>query len=347
MSAGPLQRYLDEPGVTDVLVNGPDEVWVDRGHGVQPVPVRFSDATHVRALAVRLAAAGGQRLDDASPLVDARLPGGVRLHAVVEPVCSQGAVISLRVPRRRTMTLDELVVGGTLPAAWAPLVAGMVARRAGILVAGGTGTGKTTLLAALVGLVPHDERIVCVEEARELDPDHPHVVPLTARRPNVEGSGAVGLDELVRAALRMRPDRIVLGECRGAEVRDVLMAMNTGHDGGFTTLHASTAAHVPARLEALGALAGMDRDAVAAQTVGAIDVVMHLRRTGGRRHVAEIATARRGADGRLVIAAAAVHHGAGGTDGRGPVAGAVLDPDAWSSLWERWAPSAAPVAGTP
>lgn len=327
MSAGPLQRYLDDPAVTDVLVNGPDDVWVDRGHGVQRVPARFPDATHVRALAVRLAASGGQRLDDASPLVDARIPGGVRLHAVVAPVCAEGAVLSLRVPRRRTMTLDELVAARALPADWAPVVAGMVRRRAGVLVAGGTGTGKTTLLAALVGLVPHDERIVCVEEARELDPDHPHVVPLTARRPNVEGTGAVGLDELVRAALRMRPDRIVLGECRGAEVRDVLMAMNTGHDGGFTTLHASTAAHVPARLEALGALAGMDRAAVTAQTIGAIDVVLHLRRTGGRRHVAEIAVVDRDSDGRLAVVPVAVHVDDGVH---------VVDRRAWGALRERW-----------
>src|SRR5690606_21851416 len=234
--AGPLQRFLDEPGVTDVLVNGPDDVWVDRGAGLERVDVALGGPEAVRALAVRLAAAGGQRLDDAAPVVDARLPDGTRLHAVVAPVCAAGAVISLRVLRTRTFGIADLVAGGTVPPAWEPLLRGLVARRASVLVSGGTGTGKTTLLAALLALVPPDERIVCVEEARELDPDHPHVVPLTARRPNVEGAGGVDLADLVRAALRMRPDRIVLGECRGAEVREVLMALNTGHEGGLATI---------------------------------------------------------------------------------------------------------------
>ncbi|PJJ77555.1 pilus assembly protein CpaF [Sediminihabitans luteus] len=299
--AGPLQALLEVDGVTDVLVNGPDDVWIDRGRGVERVGVRFADAAAVRALAVRLAAAGGQRLDDAAPTVDARLPDGTRLHAVVAPLCAEGAVISLRVLRTRAFTLDALVRGGSVPTAWEPLVRGLVLRRANVLVSGGTGTGKTTLLAALLAAVPTNERVVCVEEARELVPAHPHVVPLTARRANVEGAGAVGLDALVRAALRMRPDRIVLGECRGAEVREVLMAMNTGHDGGLATIHANTAGHVPARLEALGALAGMSRAAVAAQAVGALDAVLHVRRVGGRRFVAEIACVERDGDGLRVV----------------------------------------------
>ncbi|UKJ66131.1 Flp pilus assembly complex ATPase component TadA [Cellulosimicrobium cellulans] len=161
--AGPLQRYLDEPGVTDVLVNGPDEVWVDRGAGLERVVVPLGGPEAVRALAVRLAAAGGQRLDDASPVVDARLPDGTRLHAVVAPVCGAGAVISLRVLRTRTLGLADLVASGTVPHAWEPVLRRLVAARASVLVSGGTGTGKTTLLAALLALVPPDERIVCVE----------------------------------------------------------------------------------------------------------------------------------------------------------------------------------------
>jgi pilus assembly protein CpaF len=299
--AGPLQPLLDDPEVTDVLVNSPAEVWVDRGAGLERVPLHLGSPAQVRALAVRLAAAGGQRLDDASPLVDARLPDGTRLHAAIAPVCESGAVISLRVLRSRAFTLDELVESGGLHRCWAPVLRRLVTERANMLVSGGTGTGKTTLLAALLSLVPGYERIVCVEEARELVPDHPHVVPLTARRPNVEGAGAVDLADLVRNALRMRPDRIVLGECRGAEVREVLMALNTGHDGGLATIHANAATVVPARLEALAALAGMPREAVAAQAAGALDVVLHLRRSGRVRYLAEIGVVRRDARGELVV----------------------------------------------
>ncbi|WP_216093487.1 TadA family conjugal transfer-associated ATPase, partial [Cellulosimicrobium cellulans] len=312
--AGPLQPLLDEPGTTDVLVNGPDDVWVDRGAGLERAGVTFASAADVRALAVRLAAAGGGRLDDACPVVDARLPDGTRLHAVVAPVCEAGAVISLRVLRPRGFALADLVARGTVPAAWAPLLRRLVERRASVLVSGGTGTGKTTLLAALLALVPADERVVCVEEARELVPDHPHVVPLTARRPNVEGAGGVDLADLVRAALRMRPDRIVLGECRGAEVREVLMALNTGHEGGLATIHANDVGVIPARLEALAALAGMDRAAVAAQAASGLDVVLHLRRTRHdgvtRRHVAQIGVVRRDGAAGLVVDLAASWDGA-------------------------------------
>lgn len=296
--AGPLQPYLDDPQVTDVLVNSAEDVWVDRGDGLRRVPVRFSGSQEVRRLAVRLAAAGGQRLDDASPLVDARLPDGTRLHAVLPPVCAEGALISLRTARPTAFTLEQLAAAGSLPGAWCAVLRTLVERRANLLISGATGTGKTTLLAALLSLVPPHERILVVEEAAELMPDHPHVVGLSARRANVEGAGAVGLPELVRNALRMRPDRLVLGECRGAEVREVLMALTTGHDGGCATVHANAAADVPARLEALASLAGLSGEAVAAQAVSAFHVVVHLRRRGGRRFVEEIAvTGRQGGGG--------------------------------------------------
>ncbi len=285
VGAGPLQGLLGLPGVTDVLVNGPRDVWVDRGAGLEQADVHVPD---VRALAVRLAASGGQRLDDASPAVDAALPGGVRLHAVLAPVAADGPVISLRVPRRTAFTLEELVTSGSVAPPVADVLRALVAGRANALVSGGTGTGKTTLLAALLGLAGHDERLVCVEEARELAPVHPHVVHLVARRANVEGAGEVDLAALVRHALRMRPDRVVLGEARGAEVREVLAALNTGHDGSWATVHANAASDVPARLAALGALAGMSPDAVAAQAASALQAVVHLRRSGGRRYVAQI-----------------------------------------------------------
>jgi pilus assembly protein CpaF len=327
--AGPLQSLLDAPDVTDVLVNGPDDVWIDRGAGLERVPVHLGSATGVRALAVRLAALGGQRLDDACPTVDARLPDGTRLHAVLEPLAETGAVISLRVLRNRAFTLDELVAGGALPGPWAGLLRSLVLRRANVLVSGGTGTGKTTLLAALLSLVPHDERVVTVEEARELRPAHPHAVHLAARRANVEGAGAVDLADLVRNALRMRPDRIVLGECRGAEVREVLMAMNTGHDGGFATLHANAVAVVPARLEALAGLAGMTREAVAAQAAGALDVVLHLRRSHGARYLAEIGLVGRAPGGELEVRTVARWDGSGGCE---------VEPCGWAELADRYGP---------
>ncbi|WP_426593137.1 TadA family conjugal transfer-associated ATPase [Cellulomonas sp. McL0617] len=315
--AGPLQTLLDDPDVTDVLVNGPSDVWVERAGRLMPAAVDLGSEADVRTLAVRLAAAGGQRLDDASPTVDACLPDGTRLHAVLPPVAGAGVLLSLRVVRTRAFTLDELVASGMLARALVPVVRALVAARANLLVSGATGSGKTTLLAALLSVVPHDERIVVIEEASELRPDHPHVVRLVARRPNVDGAGSVGLSELVRQALRMRPDRIVLGECRGAEVREVLTALNTGHDGGCATVHANTAADVPARLEALAALAGMSRDAVAAQASSALDAVLHLRRSAGLRYVAEVGVVRRSGTGALEVVDA-LRADAGGACVRGP-----------------------------
>ena len=281
-------------------------------------------ADDVRALAVRLAAAGGQRLDDASPAVDARLPDGTRLHAVLPPVAGACALISLRVVRSRAFTVEQLVASGTLAPALVPVVRALVATRANLLISGATGSGKTTLLAALLSLVPHDERLVVVEEAGELAPAHPHVVRLLARHANVDGAGRVDLTDLVRHALRMRPDRIVLGECRGAEVREVLAALNTGHDGGCATVHANAAADVPARLEALAALAGMSREAVAAQAASAFDAVLHLRRAD-RRYVAEVGVVRRGAAGDLEVACAL----------RVDPSGVTVPGPAWSALADR------------
>ena len=291
VGAGPLQVLLDAPGTTDVLVNGPREVWVDGdggpgGDGLRRVPVDLGDEAAVRALAVRLAAGAGRRLDDASPCVDARLPDGVRLHAVLPPVSPAGTVVSLRVPRRRALDLPRLVAGGAVPGAWAPVLRALVRRRLAFLVSGGTGAGKTTVLSVLLGLADPGERVVLVEDAGELLPALPHVVRLEARHGNVEGAGAVGLADLVRQALRMRPDRLVVGECRGAEVRDLLGALNTGHDGGAGTLHANGLDDVPARLEALGAQAGLDDRSLARQVVSAIDCIVHLaRRPDGARQV--------------------------------------------------------------
>jgi pilus assembly protein CpaF len=286
--AGPLGVLLSDPTVTDVVVNGPAEVWVDRGAGMVRADVAFGDAESLRRLAQRLAASCQRRLDDASPFVDARLPDGTRLHAVLPPVAVHGPYLSLRTFRRRAFNLDELVRAETLTYDAAQLVTAVVQARLAYLVTGGTGSGKTTMLATLLGLVPGYERIVVVEDATELRPAHPHVVALQGRPSNVEGSGAVALRDLVRQALRMRPDRLVVGECRGAEVVDLLGALNTGHEGGAGTLHANAAVDVPARLEALGLLGGLGREALHAQVAAGLQVVLHMTRAPRGRSLDEI-----------------------------------------------------------
>lgn len=299
VGAGPLDALLRTPGVTDVVVNGADAVYVDRGFGLELTEVRFASDDAVRRLAVRLAAQAGRRLDDAQPFVDARLPDGVRVHAVLGSVCDPGTCVSLRVPSRKRWSLQEWVAMGSLTPSAARLLRGLVQARRAVLVTGGTGTGKTTLLAALLGEVPADERIVVVEDSRELAPDHPHVVRMEGRPPNAEGVGAVTMTTLVRNALRMRPDRLVVGEVRGAELCDLLAALNTGHEGGMGTVHANDPESVPARLEALGALGGLGRDALHAQVGAALDAVVHLRREPGRRWVEQVAVLRADASGLI------------------------------------------------
>jgi len=296
--AGPLQPLLDTEGVTDVLVNGPSSVWVDRGEGLEEAPVRLAGEEAVRALAVRLAALGGRRLDAASPFVDARLPGGVRLHAVLPPLSPGGTLLSLRVLRDRGLGLADLA--GPL----AGLLRAVVAARLAFVVTGGTGSGKTTLLSALLSCADPRERVVLVEDAGELRPRLPHVVRLEARAANVEGAGGLGLPVLVRQALRMRPDRLVVGEVRGAEVADLLLALNTGHEGGATTLHANGVADVPARLEALGALAGLGRAALHSQVAAALHVAVHVERRGSTRRVAAVGVFDRTGDVAVVVPAA-------------------------------------------
>lgn len=294
LGAGELEPLLRLDGVTDVVVNGPDAVYIDRGNGLEHTEVTFRDDSGVRRLAQRLAGAAGRRLDDASPYVDVRLPDGTRFHAVLAPIARPGTSLSLRIPRSRAFTLDELVTARTLQPSAASLVRRVVEARLAFLVSGGTGSGKTTLLSALLSQVKPDERLVIVEDASELRPDHPHVLGLEARPANVEGAGAIPLRALVRQALRMRPDRLVVGEVRGDEVVDLLAAMNTGHEGGACTLHANSARDVPARVEALAMAAGMTQPAVHSQLASAVDVVLHLVRSrSGVRRLAEVAVLER------------------------------------------------------
>lgn len=311
VGAGPLEPLLRLPGVTDVLVNGPEEVFLDRGAGLERTDVRFADDAAVRRLAQRLAALAGRRLDDATPYADLRLADGTRFHAVLAPLARPGTVISLRVPRAAGFTLDELVEQQMVPQEVAALLRQVMAARLAFLVTGGTGTGKTTLLAALLGEVAPAERLVVVEDASELRPRHGHVVALEGRPPNVEGAGAIDVRTLVRQALRMRPDRLVVGEVRGGDVVELLASLNTGHEGGCGTLHANSARDVPARVEALALAAGLGREAAHSQLASALDVVLHLTRArDGRRRLAQIALPDRD-DRGFVVMRMAVEIGAG------------------------------------
>lgn len=303
VGAGPLEPLLMRPGVSDVLVTAPDEVWLEDADGLHRTDVRFPDDEAVRRLAQRLALAAGRRLDDAQPFVDGWLPGAgshgrVRLHAILPPIAAQGTCISLRVLRPAAHDLRSLARMGTVGADGLALLRGVVAARLAFLVTGSTGSGKSTLLAALLGEVAPDERIVCVEDVGELQPAHPQFVRLLARPPNIEGAGEVTQRELVRQALRMRPDRLVVGEVRGQEVCELLNALNTGHEGGSGTLHANSPSEVPARLEALAALGGLSRSALHSQLAPAVHVVLHMRRrAGGGRVLAEVGVVRRDSGG--------------------------------------------------
>ena len=286
---GPLSALARQPGVTDILVNGTGQTWADRGRGLERCPTHdFESADQVRHLAVRLAGVAGRRLDDAQPWVDGLLPGAVRLHAILPPLAAGGTCISLRMLRRDAVRLDDLERVEMCTPAQAARLRRMVAERDAFVVTGGTGAGKTTLLAALLGEVDPADRILVVEDVLEIPLNAGHVVRLQARPPNVEGQGSVTLVDLVRQALRMRPDRVVVGEVRGAEVRELLQALNPGHEGGCATMHANKPADVPARLEALGALAGMSPAAVRAQVATALKTVVHVARTPEGRRITAI-----------------------------------------------------------
>lgn len=261
----------------------------------------LDDERALRALAVRLIALGGRHIDETSPCVDVRLRDGIRVHAVLPPISTTGTLLSIRIPRRERFRLADLAASGMVTGAQSERLRLAIRRRENILVTGAAGTGKTTLLAALLAEAPPGERIVAIEDVAELRVEHPHFVSLESRQANLEGAGEIGMERLVREALRMRPDRLVLGECRGAEIRELLAALNTGHDGGAGTLHANSLADVPARVEALGALAQMTQEAVARQTVSAIGVILHLERKAGIRRLAGVGRFALDARGRLQV----------------------------------------------
>lgn len=295
-----LAPLVHDDTVTDVLVQGGAGVWVDRGDGLVRTGTRL-DERRARELATSLVAAGGRHVDETTPVADVRHGDGIRVHVVLAPVAVRGTAISIRLPRGRRPTLDDLDRSHTFDRVPRRVVEDAVRLRRNVLVSGATGSGKTTLLGAMLAQVPHGERIVTVEDVAELRVDHPHVVGLEARQANAEGAGALGLDRLVREALRMRPDRLVVGECRGAEVRELMSALNTGHDGGAGTVHANGLDDVPARLEALGGLAGLEPTVLARQAVSAFDLVLHVERRRGVRRLGAAGQLRLDRGGRLAV----------------------------------------------
>jgi pilus assembly protein CpaF len=289
--------------VTDVLAIGDMGTWVDRGSGLTRSAILLPE-DRLRALATRLVALGGRHVDETTPFADVDLGDGVRVHAVLAPVCTAGTALSIRLPRVRRLDLDDLAelgfFDGRIPRSF---VGRLVAERKNVLVSGATGSGKTTLLGAMLAAADPAERIITIEDVAELRVDHPHVVGLQARQANAEGTGSIDLARLVRESLRMRPDRLVVGECRGAEIRDLMVALNTGHRGGAGTVHANSIEDVPARLEALGALCGLDALALARQACSAFDVVLHVGRSSGTRQLEAIGFLGVDDAGRLTVVA--------------------------------------------
>ena len=291
---GPLQRMLDDDSITEIMVNSYDQVFVERHGRLQKSPARFSSESHLRRIIERIVAKVGRRIDESSPLVDARLMDGSRVNAVIPPLAVDGSSLTIRKFSKNPLSVSDLVGFGTMSEQMAHLLHACVQAKLNILVSGGTGTGKTTLLNVLSGFVPREERIVTIEDAVELKLQQPHVVRLESRPPNIEGSGEVRIRDLVRNSLRMRPDRIIVGECRGGEALDMLQAMNTGHDGSLSTLHANSPRDAMARLETLVLMAGMDLPlrAIREQASSAVDLIIQITRLrdGSRRitHVTEV-----------------------------------------------------------
>lgn len=305
-SAAPILSLIDNAQMRDIFIHvEPGQelaaVWVDQGGGPEREDALRIPAHQVRTLATALISAGNRQLDELHPCVDVTLGDGIRVHAVLAPIATCGAVISIRLPHTSTLSFTDLVSTGLCAKHIADFIKQAIHERKNLLITGGTGTGKTTLLSALLELVSANERIITIEDVAELRPRHPHRIALEARTANSEGTGEVTLDRLLRESLRMRPDRIALGECRGAEIATLLSALNTGHDGGAGTLHASAIHDTAQRLEALGALAGMHAHALARQAVSAFDIVVHLARVEGQFTIAAFGRLRVSADGTLNV----------------------------------------------
>ena len=291
---GPIDRLLKEEAVTEIMVNGPDSVYVERGGRIEKDSASFVDETHLRRIIDKIVGQVGRRIDESNPMVDARLPDGSRINAVIHPLAIGGPFLTIRKFATDPLQIDDLIRFGTLNAQSARFLQACVVGRLNIIVSGGTGTGKTTTLNVLSSFIPSDERIVTVEDAKELQLHQEHVLALEARPPNIEGRGQVTIRDLVKNTLRMRPDRIVVGECRAGEALDMLQAMNTGHDGSITTVHSNSPRDTLSRIETMTLMAGFDLPirAIREQMASALDLVVHLSRLrdGTRRitHITEV-----------------------------------------------------------
>ena len=296
LAHGPIERLLADPEVTEIMVNGPYEVWVERAGRLHDAGIRFNDESHLRRIINKMVAQVGRRIDEASPMVDARLPDGSRVNAVIPPLSLSGPLVTIRKFTKNRLDLNAFVELGTLTHESINFLDLCIRAELNILVSGGTGSGKTTLLNALSTAIPEEDRIVTIEDAAELLLNQRHVLRLESRPANIEGDGAVAIRDLVRNALRMRPDRIIVGEVRGPEALDMLQAMNTGHDGSLTTLHANTPRDALARVETMVLMAGYDLPvrAIRQQVASALDLIVHLERMqDGVRRVTAITEVQR------------------------------------------------------
>ncbi|MDQ6806294.1 MAG: CpaF family protein [Actinomycetota bacterium] len=293
---GPLERLLADDTVSEIMVNGAHDIWVERAGRLHKTPVRFTDESHLRRIISKIVAQVGRRIDEASPMVDARLPDGSRINATIPPLSLSGALLTIRKFSKDRLDMDALIKRGSLTPETSDLLKCCVLARLNILISGGTGSGKTTMLNAMSAAIPDDERILTIEDAAELQLVQRHVLRLESRPKNIEGEGEISIRDLVRNALRMRPDRIVVGEVRGAEALDMLQAMNTGHDGSITTVHANTPRDALARIETMVMMAGYDLPlrAIREQIASALDLVIQIERMNdGTRRVVAITEVQR------------------------------------------------------
>jgi pilus assembly protein CpaF len=288
---GPLERLLSDDTVSEIMVNGPFDVWVERAGRLSQTSVRFNDESHLRRIINKMVAQVGRRIDESSPMVDARLPDGSRVNAIIPPLSLSGPLVTIRKFSKTRLALEDMVPLGTISTQTREFLERAVLARLNILISGGTGSGKTTLLNALSSAIPDNERIVTIEDAAELRLNQRHVLRLESRPKNIEGEGEIAIRELVRNSLRMRPDRIVVGEVRGPETLDMLQAMNTGHDGSLSTVHANTPRDALSRLETMVLMAGFDLPirAIRQQVASALDLIVHIERVeDGSRHVTAV-----------------------------------------------------------
>lgn len=301
---GPLEPLMADPTVSDILVNGPDHIWLERKGRLEKIDVGFRDTAHLMQVINRIVRTSGRRIDESSPLVDARLPDGSRVNAVIPPLALDGPQLSIRRFSREMLTLARLIEMGSIAEGMAQFLEQAVAARASIVISGGAGAGKTTTLNALSAFIPDSERIITIEDAAELRLQRDHVVRLESRPANVEGAGEIDARSLVRNSLRMRPDRIIIGECRGAEAFEMLQAMNTGHEGSMTTVHANSTGDAMSRIENMLAMTGLEIPVTALRDYlnSAIDLVLQMERIpGGRRVFAAISQVEGVKDGRIVL----------------------------------------------